>query len=61
MSLMKGRHLDDFLAQRHHRDFGINWATICSSCSISSASKLEALHADPHWEIICSRMTQGFH
>jgi predicted unusual protein kinase regulating ubiquinone biosynthesis (AarF/ABC1/UbiB family) len=49
MSLMKGRHLDDFLAQRPSQKIRNQLGDHLFELFYFQVLELEALHADPHW------------
>lgn len=49
MSLMTGRHLEDFLAQRPPQKFRNRLGTHLFELFYFQVLKVEALHADPHW------------
>jgi len=49
MSLMTGRHLDDFLAQRPSQKLRDQLGTNLFDLFYFQVLKVEALHADPHW------------
>jgi predicted unusual protein kinase regulating ubiquinone biosynthesis (AarF/ABC1/UbiB family) len=49
MSLMTGRHLDDFLAQRPSQRLRNELGTHLFDLFYFQVLKVEALHADPHW------------
>ena len=49
MSLMSGRHLDDFLASRPSQKLRSRLGTNLFELYYFQVLKVEALHADPHW------------
>src|SRR2546430_574788 len=49
MSLMTGRHLEDFLAQRPSRKLRNQLGAHLFELFYFQVLKVEALHADPHW------------
>lgn len=49
MSLMRGRHLDDFLSQRPSQKLRNQLGTNLFELFFFQVLKVEALHADPHW------------
>jgi predicted unusual protein kinase regulating ubiquinone biosynthesis (AarF/ABC1/UbiB family) len=49
MSLMTGRHLEDFLAQRPSQKLRNQLGTNLFELFYFQVLKVEALHADPHW------------
>src|SRR2546426_11044398 len=49
MSLMTGRHLEDFLAQRPSQKLRNQLGTNLFELFYFQLLKVEALHADPHW------------
>src|SRR2546430_3195099 len=49
MSLMTGRHLEDFLAQRPSRKLRNQLGAHLFELFYFQVLKIEALHADPHW------------
>jgi len=49
MSLMTGRHLEDFLAQRPSQKLRNQLGTHLFELFYFQVLKIEALHADPHW------------
>jgi predicted unusual protein kinase regulating ubiquinone biosynthesis (AarF/ABC1/UbiB family) len=49
MSLMKGRHLDDFLAQRPSQRLRNELGDNLFELFYFQVLELQALHADPHW------------
>jgi predicted unusual protein kinase regulating ubiquinone biosynthesis (AarF/ABC1/UbiB family) len=49
MSLMRGRHLEDFLAQRPSQKLRNQLSANLFELFFFQVLKVEALHADPHW------------
>ena len=49
MSVMRGRHLDDFLSRRPSQKLRDNLGTHLFELFYFQLLKVEAFHADPHW------------